>query len=432
MPFKFRSWVGLWMIVECFGVVNSNGFAADPPSAGLAIVQNQNSEDSLVQSITKVTLRRNRDGMSKTWFHPRACTVPGQDGKPIVLMTLQEIAGSDYFGPVHWSESADGGTTWTEPKEIGSLAREPVEGHPGLMAGVCDVVPEYHPQTGTVLALGHVVFYRGPRFARGDQLARYPVYAVRRKDGSWSERKILRWDDPRGANIYSNNCGQRVVLPNGEILMSFTFGPTENNRMVAGVKCSFDGEDLKVVQVGPPLTNNVGRGLLEPSVTAFMGRYYLTMRAEDGRGYVAVSGNGLDYRKKTAWAFDDGEPLEMSTTQQHWLAHSEGLFLVYTRKDKSNANVIRWRSPLWIARVDPQKLCLIRSSERVVLPLVGDGVDRPDEVAIMGNFHVTSVSPEESWVTVGEWMPRRDARGDLLLARIRWSRPNALAPKFQK
>jgi len=384
------------------------------------------ADEPLIQSVTKQTIWRNRDGSGVTWFHPRACMVPGAKGKPIALMTLQSIGGSDYFGPVHWTESADGGKTWSKPKPIPALGRKPVQGHDGLMAGVCDVVPQYHPQTGTVLALGHVVFYRGPRFSSKEQLARYPVYAVRYKDGSWSKRKILRWDDPRGAFIYSNGCGQRVVMPNGDIMMSFTFGPTSKNRMVAGVRCSFDGEQLRVLQVGPPLENNVGRGLLEPSVTRFQSRFYMTIRAEDGHGYVAVSDDGLQYRRKTAWAWDDGTPIAMSTTQQHWLTHSDGLFLVYTRKDASNVNVIRWRSPLWVARVDTERLCLIRSSERVVLPLVGDGVDAPDDVALMGNFHVTNVSPQESWVTVGEWLPRRGARGDLLLARIRWSKPNRL------
>ncbi len=390
------------------------------------------SENALIKSIEKVTLRRNRGGKGTTWFHPRACMVPGPNGKPIALMTLQEIGGSDYFGSVQWSESRDSGKTWSEPELIPSLGRVPVKGHPGLMAGVCDVTPQYHPQTGTVLALGHVVFYRGPRFAKGDQLARYPVYAVRQKDGAWSKRKILKWDDPRGAHIYSNNCGQRVVLPNGEIVMSFTFGPTANNRMVAGVRCSFDGEELKILKVGPPLKNLVGRGLLEPSVTKFNNRFFLTMRAEDGHGYVAVSKNGLNYERKTAWAWDDGKPILMSTTQQHWLTHSDGLFLVYTRKDSTNTKVIRWRSPLWIARVDPEKLCLIRDTERVVLPLVGDGVNQPDEVTLMGNFHVTNASPQESWITVGEWMPRRGARGDLLMTKIRWSQPNRLAGTSSK
>jgi hypothetical protein len=208
-------------------------------------------------------------------------------------------------------------------------------------------------------------------------------------------------------------------------MMSFTFGPTANNRMVAGVRCSFDGKELRILEFGPPLENKVGRGLLEPSLTKFKGRFYLTIRGEDGHGYVAVSDDGLNYRRKTAWAWDNGESIAMSTTQQHWLTHGDGLFLVYTRKNASNTNVIRWRSPLWVARVDTERLCLIRQSEQIVLPLVGDGVEESDGVALMGNFDVTNACPHESWVTVGEWLPRRGAQGDLLMSRIRWSRPNS-------
>ena len=376
----------------------------------------------LIQSVKKETVRRNRDGSGTTWFHPRACFVPGEG----VLMNLQKIGGSDYFGPVHWSGSADLGKNWTEPKPIASLGRDPVPGKEGLQAGVCDVTPQFHPKTGTVLALGHVVFYRGPRFSKGDQLPRYPVYAVRRADGSWSERKILQWDDPRGAHIYSNNCGQRVVMPNGDIIMAFTFGPKSENRMVAGVRCTFDGETLRIAEVGEPLHNDVGRGLLEPSVTKFRNRFFMTIRAEDGHGYAAVSGDGVNYQRKTVWSWEDGTPIGMSTTQQHWLTHSEGLFLVYTRQDQNNANVIRWRAPLWVAQVDPDKLCLLRETEKIVLPLIGDGINHPGGVALMGNFDVTHVSPHESWVTVGEWLPRKGARGDQLVGRIRWSKPNLL------
>ena len=168
----------------------------------------------LIASISKETLWRNRDGKNRTWFHPRVCMMPGPNGKPVALMNLQEIGGSDYFGQVHWSISADGGRTWSDPEPIAALGRDPVPGHnDGLKAAVCDVTPQYHPQTGTVLALGHVVFYRGNYFARDEQLPRYPVYVIREKDGTWSNRKILKWDDPRGSHIYSNNCGQRVVLP---------------------------------------------------------------------------------------------------------------------------------------------------------------------------------------------------------------------------
>jgi len=190
-------------------------------------------------------------------------------------------------------------------------------------------------------------------------------------------------------------------MPDGDIMMSFTFGPGKDARMVAGVRCAFDGTELKIKEVGPPLKNNVGRGLLEPSITRYQNQFFMTIRAEDGHGYVAVSPDGLNYKRKTAWAWDDGQPIAMSTTQQHWLTHSDGLFLVYTRKDDSNRNVIRWRSPLWISRVDPEKLCLIRETEQVVLPLVGDGINKPNEVALMGNFAVTNLSPSESCVTVG-------------------------------
>ncbi len=56
-------------------------------------------------------------------------------------------------------------------------------------------------------------------------------------------------------------------------------------------------------------------------------------------------------------------------------------------------------------------------------------VEKPDEVALIRNFHVTNVSREESWVAVGEWMPRWGALGDLLIAKIRWTRPNQLSSK---
>lgn len=393
-------------------------------SAPVALPQASDSKRAeFIASIEKVTLRRGRDGSGPTWFHPRCCVVPGAGG-PMVLMTLQTIAGSDYFGPVHWMTTRDLGKTWTDPQPVPPLGRVK-QGNSPTEEGVCDVVPEWHAPTKSVLAFGHNVFYSGPKFS-ADQPPRWPIYAVWR-DGKWGPRRKLEWNDPRGAYIYSNNCGQRVVLPNGDIQMSFTFGATKGEaRAVAGVICGFDGETLTVKQVGEPIFNPKGRGLLEPSVTQFYGKFFLTIRAEDGRGYVCVGEDGLKWSPKQAWAWEDGTPLDMSTTQQHWLTHSDALFLVYTRKDASNVNVPRWRAPLWVAQVDPRTLRLRRDTERVVLPLVGDGVNKPDDVAYSGNFHPVNVSPDESWVTDGEMLPKRGWKGDLLLARIRWTRPNKL------
>ena len=152
----------------------------------------------------------------------------------------------------------------------------------------------------------------------------------------------------------------------------------------------------------------------------------MTIRAEDKRGYVAVSNDGLYWEKQKPWCWENGEPLTMSTTQQHWLIHSHGLFLVYTRKAEHNINVMRWRSPLYVAQVDIDNLCLIRDSEKVVFPLIGDGVNDPDFVARMGNFHVVNVSRGESWVTVGETLPHDDWKGNTLLWRIYWNRANRI------
>ncbi|TWT61534.1 sialidase family protein [Rubinisphaera italica] len=400
-------------------------------AGGLAITsplwaESTDKTSRLIKSIQQSTLWDNSDGKSTTWFHPRACMVPQDSAAPMALMTMQSITGSDYFGPVHWTSSDNLGQTWTEPKLVSRLGQRPVPEYKGLRQGVCDVVPEYHPQTKSVLALGHVVFYRGEKFSKQDQLSRYPIYSIRDASGNWSEARKLEWDDPRGSFIYTNNCGQRIVLPNGDILLAFTFGAESKNRSVAGVRCEYDGERLQILDVGPPLELNHGRGLLEPSVTQFQKQFYITIRAEDDRGYVSTSEDGLNWMPKKAWMWDNGEPLSMSTTQQHWLTHSEGLFLVYTRKMEVNRNVIRWRAPLLMARVDPQRMVLIRETEQVVHPLIGDGVKRPDEVPLMGNFHVTNASPHESWVTVGSWMPRRKAVGTVHLARIQWSQPNQL------
>ena len=90
------------------------------------------AEEPLIKSIEKVTLRKNRDGASLTWFHPRACLVPQKKGPPVALMNLQEIGGSDYFGQVHWSESRDVGKTWTDPEPIAALGRDPMPDHDGF------------------------------------------------------------------------------------------------------------------------------------------------------------------------------------------------------------------------------------------------------------------------------------------------------------
>jgi hypothetical protein len=374
----------------------------------------------MIQNVTREIIWNGRQN-SPTWFHPRAAKLP--DGS--VLMTCQDITGSDVFGQVHWSVTTDGGHHWSTPAPIASLARRDIEG--GLQEGVCDVVPEYHAPSQTVLAMGHNVYYKDGVLTRPND-GRYCVYVVGDGNGNWSPRKKLQWDDPRAAAIYSCGCAQRVTCENGDVLIPLSYGPLNRaDRAVTSVRAAFDGETLRILETGNELRLAVKRGLLEPSLAHYKNQVYMTIRAEDGRGYVSVAPDGLSWSAMTPWQFDDGELLEMSTTQQRWLVHSDGLFLVYTRKTPDNPGVMRWRAPLFVAQVDVENHCLIRSTEQIVLPLIGDGHAPGDIVARMGNFHVTNAAPDESWVTVGESMPNNNWRGDTLLARIRWEKPNAFA-----
>jgi hypothetical protein len=277
-----------------------------------------------------------------------------------------------------------------------------------------------------VLALGHNVFYSGPKFSP-DQPPRWPIFAVWR-EGHWGPRRKLAWDDPRGAYIYTNNCGQRVGLPNGDILLAFSHGAVKNKpRSVSSVICAYDGEALSVKQVGEEIRHEHGRGLLEPSLVRYGGRFWLTLRAEDNHGYVCTGEDGLKWTPKQAWAWDDGEPITMSTTQQHWLPHSDGLYLAYTRKAPGNENVARWRTPLFMARVDEQRGRLLRETERIVLPQRGDGGEKGYDAWLSGNFHATILNANESIITDGQINPARGYIGDVLMARIRWKSPNRLA-----
>ena len=89
-----------------------------------------------------------------------------------------------------------------------------------------------------------------------------------------------------------------------------------------------------------------------------------------------MSDDGLQFAEPKPWLFDDGSDLGSYNTQQHWLAHSDGLFLIYTRRGANNDHILRHRAPLFMAQVDPQTQQVIRRTEKVVVP----------NAAELGNF----------------------------------------------
>ena len=137
----------------------------------------------MIDRIDVTPLWRGRTGDDPTWFHPRACLVPGVAG-PEVIMTLQPITGSDIFHTVHWTRSTDLGASWSPPEPIEALGR--VRLPDGIDEGICDVVPEYHALTGKIIAMGHNVYYRNGKLTK-PSTDRHPVYVVGDAKGTWSE-----------------------------------------------------------------------------------------------------------------------------------------------------------------------------------------------------------------------------------------------------
>jgi hypothetical protein len=293
----------------------------------------------------------------------------------------------------------------------------------GTEVGICDMTPGWHKATGKLLSTGHTVRYqddRHPIIAASRQTA-YSVYDPETR--RWQPWATLALPErPEFANAGSGS-GQRFDLPDGTILLPLYFKPLSPDWMAVlsstVVRCAFDGRDLRYLEHGTELTVSVPRGLCEPSVTFFQDRFYLTLR-NDQRGYVATGTDGLHYDPPKVWRFDDGTELGNYCTQQHWVTHSDALYLVYTRRGLNNDHVFRHRAPLLMAQVDTDRLVVRRETECELVPNRGAG---------LGNFSVTHVTPSETWVFVSEWMQPVGCRkfgsdNTLWCVRICWDKPN--------
>jgi hypothetical protein len=215
-------------------------------------------------------------------------------------------------------------------------------------------------------------------------------------------------------------CVQWLVKADGTILIPMYYqGPLGGPYSAVVVHAAFDGASLKYISHGDELHLAEVRGLVEPSLAFYRGKYYLTLR-NDNRGYVTTSDDGLSFAPIVPWKFDDGGELGSYNTQQHWVVHSDGLFLAYTRRGANNDHITRHRAPLFLARIDAERLCVIRSTEKELMPERG---------VMLGNFGAAAVNENESWVTDSEFMTEgkshpRGANGSTFSARVNWSKPN--------
>lgn len=352
------------------------------------------------------------------WFHPRAAAIPGagRGGRPAVILTLQKhLRASDHYSGLFTLRTDDLGATWSGPQEIPELAWTPQPD--GSTLAVADVTPGYHPPTKKVLAIGCSVYY-GPR---GQQLHDRPrfsqtAYAVYDPSTNrWSRWHTLELPPEQKFNLARNGCGQWWVEEDGRLLVPIYFAPRADVPFgVTVLRCAFDGQKLRYLQHGDELHLPVQRGLCEPSIVRFAGRYFLTLR-NDLKGYVTAGIDGLRWQPIRPWTFDDGQELGSYNTQQHWVVAGQHLYLVYTRRGAQNDHIVRHRAPLFLAQVDPDKLCVVRSTEQVLIPERG---------AMLGNFGAASIDSHQAWVTDAEYYlgtrPHpRGADGTVWLARVR-------------
>lgn len=282
------------------------------------------------------------------WSHPRAGVVlnAGNNGLPQIVMTMNklDLSGSDVFRGMYEMSTADFGKKWTSSKEIISLAPryETIAGVKRPVA-VSDFWPCWHKASKTLLGIGHTVVYtpdwkvRNPR----PRNTSYAVYDA--NSGNWNKWKKLEMPDRDKFNNSGAGCVQPFDMKDGTILLPISFRPSGENFRTTVCRCSFDGEKLNYLEHGTELElNDEARGLYEFSLAHLKGNYFLTLR-NDKKGFVACSKGGLHFNKYEPWIFDDGTELGSYNTQQHWVTHSNGMFLAYTRRGAGNDHVFRYR-----------------------------------------------------------------------------------------
>ena len=330
-------------------------------------------------------LREGYDG-KKCFVHARCCFAPWA---AVATAQYLDVTGCDVFSGIYMSGSNDEGKTWSPFEQQSELRSEPRSD--GKRIVCCDGTPMYHKTTDTVLLMGHTASYQADGKSLDRTIPRQSFYSVLKKgDKEFSAPKFIK--TPEILRDFGNGCGQSIELENGELLIPGYYKDNKNNCVSAVIRCSFDGDNIEVLEAGNSLTVSAPRGLGEPSLVKHNGVYYITLR-NDVCAYVARSEDGVNYHSLQPWCWDDGELLPNYNTQQHWMTLGDKLFLVYTRRYAQNDNVFRHRAPLFAAEVENMKVK--RDTEFAILPQRG---------ARLGNFGVTSRSENKASIMAAEWM----------------------------
>lgn len=330
----------------------------------------------------------------------KICPGIGTDGGTNVFLTYRHLllTGCDVFYGTYLSRSPDGGRTWNAPVELKGIADVHKDGvRTAFCAGA-----RYSPKNRRWYSIGHSQDYRNDSVpvlvpVNGKPYQIPYQYEFDPATGAFSKGRALKVPF-KFAGAYP--IGQTVELDNGDILIGFQVRPPESKRFHLTtyiVKYRFEGDDLVPVACGKPITCKAfARGLYEPSLAYWGGRFFLTLRSDE-MGMFCTSDDGLDFSPPEPWRFDDGSLIGNRNTMQHWVVSPRKLYLTYTREGAGNDHVFRNRAPIFMAPYDPVRRCLVRSREIALVPELG---------ARLGNFTVTEHG-DERWLATAEWMQPR-------------------------
>ncbi|MCU6709828.1 hypothetical protein M6D81_14125 [Paenibacillus sp. J5C_2022] len=359
------------------------------------------------------TLYRNDSGESYWWTHMRCAAIPSEPN-PQILCTVSKDPRenpnlSDVFYDIAYATSIDLGETWTPLSVIPQYQWKTLpDGYDGMLI---DPVPVYHEESGKIILFGMAQSYEISSTSVHKK-HNYPAYAVYDPStDEWSgDWQIFDWPGTYGhtGSVYPH------VLEDGSGDILWPVNPLDGSGSIRVMRVSFDGTTLDYQSQSAAIVNTGGNGNrsgIEPSITAFDNSYFIAMR-DDSQNRLAASADGITWQPAVPLQWEDGTSVAGSmNTQMHWIARPDKLYLVYTRQDVSNADIFRYRAPLWMAEVNPDTLRLKKETERVVMGITSDR-------AQLGNFGVTDISPQLSIVTSNEWNSLAPNRA--IVSRIWW------------
>lgn len=335
----------------------------------------------------------------RCYVHARGLILPSGFG--IITTQKLELSGCDVFYGLEMLKSNDGGKHFSKPVLSRNLTRRYLDD--GSSEVMCDATPFYHQKTGKIILTGHTAVYGADNKLLCSPRPRSTSYAVyNEREGDFDPWHTLKMPSTENKLYFSSGagCTQILELQSGELLIPFYYKSYDCEcqpcacSTVAVMRCSFDGESMKVLEIGNELTVDVPRGLGEPSIAKYGSEYFLSLR-NDESGYVSRSYDGLHFEEPRFLCFDDGENLGNYNTQQHWLIGGGKLWLVYTRRALNNDHVFRHRAPLFIGEFDPEQMCVKRDTEQIAVFERG---------ARLGNFGCQSYSEKEGYIFAAEWM----------------------------